>query len=81
MLIGFQVVLGDRVEDRMSDKFQMAKNKLKMPEKLEEVEDITAKIFQVWFLFYFKDAGSKYSKTQLRTSGHWKVGFKSFPTI
>ena len=28
-----------------------------------------------------KDAGSKYSKTQLRTSVHWKAGFKSFPTV
>ena len=28
-----------------------------------------------------KDAGSKYSKTQLRTSDHWKVHFKSFPTV
>ena len=28
-----------------------------------------------------KDAGSKYSKTQLRTSEHWKVEVKSFPTV
>ena len=28
-----------------------------------------------------KDAGSKYSKTQLRTSGHWKVEVKSFPMV
>ena len=28
-----------------------------------------------------KHAGSKYATTQLRTSKHWKVGFKSFPTV
>ena len=28
-----------------------------------------------------KHAGSKYAATQLRTFGHWKVGFKSFPTV
>ena len=29
----------------------------------------------------YRHAGSKYSNTQLRTSGHWKAGVKSFPTV
>ncbi len=34
-----------------------------------------------YFWVTVKDAGSKYSKTQLRTSENWKVDFKSFPMV
>ncbi len=36
---------------------------------------------ELFFPVHPKDAGSKYSKTQLRTSEHWKVGVKSFSTV
>ena len=44
-------------------------------------ETIIGPIIRANFSTKFKDAGSKYSKKQLRTVGHWKVGCKSFPTV